>query len=103
MAGAALDEQIAEVPEELEVTALVRRDGDGLGVLLDGGVDDLVRGAVVAEVDHLGAGRLQHPPEDVDRRVVAVEQRRGRDEPHLVHRRVAHLAPRSSVRRRPRR
>ena len=38
------------------------------------GVDDSVDGAVVAEVDHLGALRLEQPPDDVDRGVVAVEE-----------------------------
>ncbi len=38
----------------------------------------------VAEVDDLGAGGLQDAAHDVDRRIVAVEQRRGGDEAHLV-------------------
>jgi hypothetical protein len=49
-----------------------------------GGVDDLLDRAVVAEVDHLGAVRLQHAADDVDGRVVAVEQRRGGHEADLV-------------------
>ena len=44
--------------------------------------------AVVAEVDHLAAGRLQDAPHDVDRRVVAVEQRGRGDEADLVDRLV---------------
>ena len=38
----------------------------------------------MAEVDHLGAGGLQDAAHDVDRGVVAVEQRGGGDEAHLV-------------------
>ncbi len=46
--------------------------------------DDLVDRSVVAEMDDLDARRLQHPPDDVDRGVVAVEQRGGGDEAHGV-------------------
>ena len=38
----------------------------------------------MAEVDHLGALGLEDPPHDVDRRVVAVEQAGGGDEPDGV-------------------
>jgi hypothetical protein len=38
----------------------------------------------VAQVDHLGAHALQDAAHDVDGRVVAVEQRGGGDEAHLV-------------------
>ena len=53
-------------------------------VLLQRAVDDLVDRAVVSEVDHFAAARLQDAPHDVDRGVVAVEQARGRDEADLV-------------------
>ena len=65
--------------------ALVRADRDALHVLLHGRRDDVVDAAVVAEVDHLGALRLQDAPHDVDGRVVPVEQARRGDEPHRVH------------------
>ncbi len=42
--------------------------------------DDVAGGAVVPEVDHLGALRLQDAAHDVDRGVVAVEERGGGDE-----------------------
>ena len=64
------------------------RDGDALHVLLDRGGDDLVDRAVVAEVDDLGARGLHDAAHDVDRGVVAVEQRGGGDEAHLVPRPV---------------
>ena len=78
--GAALAQRLHEVLEVLDVPALVRRHGDALHVLLERSVDDLGHGAVVPEVDHLAALALEDPPHDVDRRVVAVEQARGRDE-----------------------
>jgi hypothetical protein len=38
----------------------------------------------MAEVDHLGALRLEDAAHDVDRGIVAVEQAGGRDEAHRV-------------------
>ncbi len=55
-----------------------------LGVLLDRGLDDLVHGAVVPEVDHLGAGVLEDAAHDVDRRIVSVEERGRRHEAYGV-------------------
>ena len=78
--GARLTEQLDEVLEVLDVAALVGADRDALDVLLDRRVDDLLDGAVVAEVDDLGPLALHDPSHDVDRRVVPVEQaRRGDD------------------------
>ncbi len=77
-------DQIVHVLEELEVPALVARDGDALHVLLHGAVDDLAHRAVVPEVDDLGAGRLQEATHDVDRGVVAVEQRGRRDQADVM-------------------
>jgi len=84
LSGAALAEQVDQVGEELDVPALVGADRHALHVLLQGSGDDLVDRAVVAEVDHLDALRLEDPPHDVDRRVVAVEQARRGDEAHRV-------------------
>jgi hypothetical protein len=83
-------EQVDHVLEEFDVAALVGRHRDALRVFLQGRIDDLVHRAVVAEVDHLGAGRLQDAPHDVDRGVMAVEQRGGGDETHLVLGLVGH-------------
>ncbi len=103
VAGAALAQQVEHVLEELDVPALVRRDRDAVRVLLDRAVDDLLDRAVVPEMDHLAARRLQDPPHDVDRRVVAVEQARRRDEAHLGDRLVdERLAGGRSVMRGPR-
>jgi hypothetical protein len=82
--AAALAQEVDHVLEELDVTALVRRDGDAVRVFLQRTVHDLLHAAVVPEVDHLATGRLQDPAHDVDRRIVAVEQARRRDEANLV-------------------
>jgi hypothetical protein len=81
---AQLAEPLHEVTEVLDVPALVGRQCHALGVFLDRGTGDCLHAAVVAEVDDLRALALQHPPHDVDRRVMAVEQARGGDEPHRI-------------------
>ena len=86
--AAALAQQVEHVLEVLDVAALVGADGDALRVLLKRRGDHLFDRAVVAEVDHLAAGGLQDPPHDVDRRVVAVEERRRGHEADLVLRLV---------------
>ncbi len=78
--GAALPEGVDEVAEVLQVAALVGADRDTLRVLLQGGLDDLAHAAVVPQVDHLAALRLQDAPHDRDSGVVPVEQAGGGDE-----------------------
>ena len=82
MARAALAQPLHQVAEELHVPALVGGNGDGLGVLLDGGFRNLLHRAVVAQVDHLCALGLQNAAHDVDGRIVAVKQRRRRNHAH---------------------
>ncbi len=99
VAGADLLEALLEVAEVLDVAALVAAHGDALRVLLQGRGDDLLDAAVVAEVHDLRALALQHPPHDVDRGVVPVEQAGGGHEPHRVRGlvqggRVGHVASR---------
>ena len=81
---AARAQRVDHVLEVFDVATLVARHGNALHVFLQRGVDHLVHRAVMPEVDHLAAHRLQDAPHDVDRRVVPVEQRGGRHEAHLV-------------------
>ena len=89
----ALAQQVEHVCEEFDVPALIRRDCDAVRILLDRAIDDFLDRAVVPEMNHLAARRLQDPPHDVDRCVVAVEQARCRDETYLgdrpIHERLA--------------
>ena len=78
--AALLLEHVDHVLEVLVVAALVGADRDAVGIFLDGRAHDVGHAAVVAEVHHLGAARLQQPAHHVDGRVVAVEQRRCRHE-----------------------
>ena len=82
--AAALFQQVDHVLEVFDVAALVAADGDALSVFLQGGGHHVVDAAVVAQVDHFGAHALQDAAHDVDGGVVAVEQRCGGDEAHLV-------------------
>jgi hypothetical protein len=86
--AAALAQQLDHVLEELDVAALVGRDRDAVRVFLQRAIDDLLDRAVVPEMDHFAAARLQDAAHDVDRRVVTVEQTRRRDEANLVDRLV---------------
>ena len=74
-------ELVDQVGEVLHVAALVRAQGDAVDVLVDGRLDDLCDRAVVPEVHDLAPLALEEPSDQVDRRVVAVEQRGRRDEP----------------------
>jgi hypothetical protein len=78
--GMLFAQHVDHVAEVLVVAALVTADGDGVGVLADGGAHDVRHAAVVAEMHDLGARRLQQPADHVDGGVVAVEQRRRRHE-----------------------
>src|SRR6266545_4909199 len=84
----ALAQQVDHVLEVLEVTALVGGDRDPLDVFLQRGGHDFVDRAIVPEMDHFGAARLQDAAHDVDCGVVAVEERRRRHEADLVLRLV---------------
>ena len=84
VARAPLVQHLPHVLEELHVTTLIAGDRDALGVLLDGGGDDLLGAAIVAEVDDFHPGRLEYSAHHVDRRVVAVEEGGRRDDPNGV-------------------
>ena len=75
--GASCAQHVQRVFEVLEMAALIGTEGDGVRVLMDGRGDDLLYGAVVAEVDDFGAGGLEQAPYDIDGGVVAVEEARG--------------------------
>ena len=92
MSSAARAQQLDHVLEELDVPALIGRHGDALHVLLQRRGDDLIDRAVVPQMNYFGARGLQDAAHDVDRRVVAVEQARRRDEADLVLRLVNQLA-----------
>ena len=82
--AAALAQQVDHIYEMFDVPALVAGDGDALHVLGQGRGDDLVNRAVVPQVHDLGAVRLQDAAHDVDRGVMAVEQRCGGHEAHFI-------------------
>src|SRR5581483_184419 len=84
VAGAPGPQLVDQVLEVLDVAALVGRHRHALHVLLEGGDENLLHRPVVAQMDDLGALRLQDAAHDVDRGVVPVEQAGGGDEAHRV-------------------
>ena len=80
MAGVALAQHVDHVLHVFHVPALVAGQRDGIGVFLQGGAHHVFHRAVVAQVDHLRALRLDQAAHDVDRGVVAIEQAGGGDE-----------------------
>src|SRR5690606_2073104 len=74
VAGIVLAQHVDHVLHVLDVPALVGRQRDGVRVLLQRRPHHVLHRAVVPQVDHLRALRLDQPAHDVDGRVVAVEQ-----------------------------
>ena len=78
--SAALVEQLDHPREQRHVRAGQDRQADAVGVLLDGGLDDLLRRLVQAGVDDLHAGVAQRPRDDLGAAVVPVEAGLGDDD-----------------------
>ena len=77
VAVAALAQHVDHVGEIFVVAALVGGDGDGVGILVDGGAHDVGHAAVVAEVHNFRTAALQQAADHVDGGIVTVEQRGG--------------------------
>ena len=74
-------EQLQHPPEQRHVRPGEHREADRVGVLLDGGLHDLLRGLVQAGVDDLHPGVPQGARDDLGAPVVAVQARLGDDDP----------------------
>src|SRR5258708_19823302 len=72
--AAARTQQVDEIAQVFVMAALITGHGDAVGVFVQRGSGHFIDGAVVAEVDHLDAARLQHAPHDVDRPILPVSQ-----------------------------
>ena len=81
MLGTLLTQHVDHVLEVFVVAALVSRAGDAIRVFLNGRTNDFRYRAVVPKVDHFRTVLLQQAANDVDCRVVAVEQGSCADEP----------------------
>ncbi len=78
-----LAETVEDLGHERHVRAGEDRDPDGVGVLLHGRLDDLLRRLVEAGVDDLHAGVAERPRDDLRAPVVSVETGLGDDDPDL--------------------
>ena len=70
-------QQVDDLGEQRHVRAGEHREADRVGVLLDGGLDDLLRRLVQAGVDDLHTGVPQGPRHDLGAAVVTVQARLG--------------------------
>ncbi len=84
MAAVFFFQHVVHVLEKFHVAALVRGDGNGLYVFLNGGVDDFVYRAVVSEMNDFGSGGLNNTAHDVDGGIVAIKQRSGGNDTDMV-------------------
>ena len=84
MPGSTFAEHIVDVFEIFVVPTLVGRQGNPLGIFLDGGVDDFFGAAVVSKVDDLGSGALHDASHDIDGGIVAVKKGGGRHHADVV-------------------
>ena len=81
VAGAALPQLRDHLREQRHVGARVAREPDGVGILLDRGLGDLLRRLMQPGVDHLEAGVAQRARDHLGPTVVAVEPRLRHDHP----------------------
>jgi hypothetical protein len=56
------------------MATLVRRDGNGVSIFLDGRPDNIQDAAIMPEMDHFCALRLDQAAHDIDCGVMAIEQ-----------------------------
>ena len=66
-------EQINHVFEKLDMPALIRRYGNAVRILLQGGGHDLVDRTIMPKMNHLNSSRLQNAPHDVDGGIMTIE------------------------------
>ena len=92
MSAAHLSKTVNQVLEILNVAALIGTNRDSLHILLNSGVHQLINGAIMTQVDHLGSLRLQNATHDVDRHVMAIEQAGSSDKSNWVCRYVQFLS-----------
>src|SRR4051794_31629223 len=78
-----LAQQLDDLGDQRHVGAREDREADGVGVLLEDGLDDLLRRLVQARVDDLHAGVAQRAGDDLRAAVMAVEARLGHDDADL--------------------
>src|SRR5580765_2486521 len=75
--GPLLAQQLEHPGEQIVVGPREHGEPDGVGVLLNGGGDDLLGGLMQARVDHLEARVPERPRDDLGAAIVAVEPRLG--------------------------
>jgi len=77
-------QHVVHVFEEFHVTPLVRGNGNGLDIFLNGGIDNFMNRTVVPQMNHFGPRRLDDPSHNIDGGVVSVKQRSGCYDPNVM-------------------
>jgi predicted heme/steroid binding protein len=67
-------EEVIDIFEEFDMTALVGGDGDTLGIFLDGTVYDLSSSAVMAEVDDFYPLGLHDTAHNINSGIMAIKK-----------------------------
>ena len=67
------------------MTSLIRRDCDSIGIFLNRSIDDLLCASIVAQMDDLCSLVLKDPANDVDGRVMSIEEAGSCDESGGAH------------------
>ena len=81
--GIPFTQPVDHVLEKLDVSSLIGGDRNGVCVFIQGCSYDLVNAAIVAEMDHLATVPHQQPADNIDARVMSVEQTGSRYEAQL--------------------
>src|SRR5215813_6075554 len=77
-------EQLEDTAEQVVVGTGEHAEPDGVGILLDGGGHDLLRGLMQSGVDHLEAGIAQGAGHDLGPAVMPIQSRLGHHHPDLA-------------------
>ena len=84
MPRSSLLKQVMYVFKKLHMPPLVGSDRNGLHILLNRTVYNLLRGAVVPQVNHLNTSGLNDSAHDIDRGIVPIKEGGRRDHADVV-------------------
>src|ERR1700737_1690176 len=90
MATTIFVQQVLHIFKEFQVSSLVGSDGDPLDIFLDGAFHYFRHRPVMSQVNDLSPLRLQEATHDIDRGIMTIEERSGRNEPHFMYRGITH-------------
>ena len=84
MAAAVFIQEVLNVFEKFQVSALVGCDGYPMGILFNGAFHDVSHGPVMTQVNDFGPLGLQDPAHDVDGGIMSVKETGSRYDPDFL-------------------